>query len=433
MFDFLPGFDLSHFTTSFDYNDMHLSTEEPLIRSRELLPDSKEGRTIRSEEVRGLRGATDNLVERQKAKIDAQKAEIFRLRNWKERYAKRYREAKERISELEHDIGKVSDDHQETLEKYDRRIRAMADHLERTEELLAARSAELAGAQYFLSTTDRLSEADVLSIVRDLNENIFQVAANLTEEWEKLGSSRTSRFDIDQRDIDSFARFYGPALIQSAIDRDPAAVTFLVQSCLCYLAMKYTSSWRHDQELATLGSVYKRLSDSGRYTSPATSKRDSRILEGQAISARWRSLTHSYLSEPPPHSASIVKRVADVLWITGSFSSPQRSIDLVKTVALSGLETIDRLALRLDTAFMVEVASSDMSLVFETPLTVFDETRMTNEFGSDEASTPGRRDKVAGTTEVGVKQSVCGGRDKGRRTEVLLKTKVVLEKDVVDL
>jgi len=51
---------------------------------------------------------------------------------------------------------------------------------------------------------------------------------------------------------------------------------------------------------------------------------------------------------------------------------------------------------------------------------------MVNEFGSNEDFTPGRRDKVAGTTEVGVKESVGGG----RRTEVLLKAKAVSEKEV---
>jgi len=272
MFDFLHGFHPPHFNTSFDYSDMHLSLEEPSIQPRAVLQDSREGRVIRSEEIRERRGATDDLVERQKAKIDAQRVEVLRLRDWKERYTEKYREAKERIAELEHDLGKVSKAHQETLEKQDERIQSMADHLTRTEELLATRTAELAGAQHFLSTTDRLSEADVLSIVRDLNENIFQVAANLTEEWEKLESPRTGRSAIDQRDIDSFSQFYGPALIQSTLDRDPAAVTFLVQSCLCYLAMKYTSNWRHDEELVMLGSVYNRLSASGEYASHAASK-----------------------------------------------------------------------------------------------------------------------------------------------------------------
>jgi len=99
-------------------------------------------------------------------------------------------------------------------------------------------------------------------------------------------------------------------------------------------------------------------------------------------------------------------------------------------VALKGIETIDKLALRLKFVFMVEITSSDMSLVFQTPHAVFDKATMTNEFEADNTSTPGRRDRVAGTTEVGVRKSVCEGPGGGRRTEVLLRAKVVLEKDV---
>jgi len=290
----------------------------------------------------------------------------------------------------------ISTEDQKTLRERDQHIQAMVERLTQTEE--------------------RVSETEVLGIVRDLNENIFQVAANLTEEWEKLESSQASRFTITERDIEDFSRFYGPALIQPALDRDPAAVTFLVQSCLCYLAMEFTSRWRHDKKLAILGSVYETLSTS----------------EGQAISARWRSLTHSHLPKPPLHSTTIVRYVGDVLWITGLFSSCQRSRDFVKEVALKGIETIDRLVLRLEVAFMEEVASSDMSLLFGTPQTTFDETRMINEFEPCEVSTPGRRDKVAGTTEVGVGKSMCGGRGEDRRTEILTKAKVVLEKDLAD-
>ena len=105
-------------------------------------------------------------------------------------------------------------------------------------------------------------------------------------------------------------------------------------------------------------------------------------------------------------------------------------MDFVNKVGLKGIETIDRLALRLEFAFMVEVTSSDMSLLFEAPRVLFDEARMTDEFSPDSASTAGRQDKVAGTTEVGVGKSVSGGPGKGRRVDVLLKVKVVLEKDI---
>lgn len=265
MFDFLQTFHLLQFPTPSSDSDMHLSLEGLSIRPQEPLLAS-EGRVVGSEEVKGPLGATMSLEERQKVKIDAQRAEMSRLKGWKERYTRKYKVVKERVAELEREIGKVSAVHQETLKKQDQHTRAMVDRLARTEELLATRSAELAVAQSFLSTADRLSEAEVLDIVRDLNENIFQVAANLGEEWEKLGSQRASRSATDQRDIEAFSQFYGPVLVQQALNRDPAAVVFLVQSCLCFLATDIASGWHRDRELAELEPVYQRLSASGEHT-----------------------------------------------------------------------------------------------------------------------------------------------------------------------
>ena len=49
---------------------------------------------------------------------------------------------------------------------------------------------------------------------------------------------------------------------------------------------------------------------------------------------------------------------------------------------------------------------------------------MIDEIGPDGGSTPGRRDRIAGTT---------GGRvGESRRTKILLKTKVVLEEDIIE-
>ena len=86
---------------------------------------------------------------------------------------------------------------------------------------------------------------------------------------------------------------------------------------------------------------------------------------------------------------------------------------------------------RLKAAFMVDVTSSDMALLFEIPDTVFDEARMADEFESDGDSEGGGQDRIAGMTEVGVEKSTCGKPGEARRVEILLKTKVVLEKDIV--
>jgi len=127
-----------------------------------------------------------------------------------------------------------------------------------------------------------------------------------------------------------------------------------------------------------------------------------------------------------------VEQLANVLDETGSFSSTQQSLEFIKAVALEGVESILRVALHLERVFMVEVTSSDMLLLYESPGSVFDGAGMTNEFGSGDAPTsPGSQDRVAGTTEVGVGKTICGGPEEGRLVKILLKTKVVLEKDVM--
>ena len=152
----------------------------------------------------------------------------------------------------------------------------------------------------------------------------------------------------------------------------------------------------------------------------------SRVPEKQATSASWRSLTHNHLSSTPSsHSAWIVEHIADILRITGSFSSVQRSLSFVHTVAPHGIEAIDRLAIRLQSLFMVDVTSSDMRLLFETPGSVFDHRRMSNEFEPNGAPNRTGKDKVAATTEVGIGKKVSRG-----HTEFLLKAKVVLERDL---
>ena len=230
-----------------------------------------------SEGDKRRRRGREEQVERQRVKVDALAFEIAMLRGSIERRVQKYKAAKERIAGLEHEVGKASRDHRETLQERDQRIRAMEDKLARTQELLSARTNELSGAQSILSTTDRISEAEVLGIVRNLNENIFQVAATLTEEWEKLASSQSHRFTIPKKSVDSFSQFYGPALLHRTFHQDPVAMTFLVQSCLCYLVSQITLSWRrqpHEEESKLLGSVYKRLLASGKPASGANGKSD---------------------------------------------------------------------------------------------------------------------------------------------------------------
>ena len=141
-------------------------------------------------------------------------------------------------------------------------------------------------------------------------------------------------------------------------------------------------------------------------------------------------MTHGYLPPSPAHPALLADELAGVLCETGSFTSREKSHAFVLDVALKGIESIVLFSLKLETAFMVEVTSSDMSVLSVAPGAVFDDAKMINEFESDDTPAPGRGDKVAGVTEVGVRKSVCRGGGRGWQVEILLKARVVLEKDV---
>lgn len=251
---------------------MHVPFENLKIQSPEHPPASAEGSALEPNTIKGRQRVAEGMIGRRRTVIDMQKAELSTLNSSRERYTKRLKAAKGQIAELEHRLQEDARTYKQAVAKRDQRIQTLEEELARTKELLTARTTELSGAQSFLSTADRRSEADVLGIVRDLNENIFQVAANLTEEWENLRPDKSSRFHIRNDEIDAFSQSFGPALVLHVLDRDPTAVTFLVQSCLCDFAVQVSSSWRYKRGFRTLSSLHKRLSTSGECTPHATNE-----------------------------------------------------------------------------------------------------------------------------------------------------------------
>ena len=162
-----------------------------------------------------------------------------------------------RIAELESKVRKVLGDYDVAV----RYTRTLEERLKKTESLSAARSAELSESRAFLSTTDRIPEEEVLGIVRDLNENIFQFAVRLTDEWWKLEPSQAA----DQMEVDPTLIPRSTVLIQLVRDRDQGCLTLQIQSSLCSQVEMTTSSWRHHKEWNLLESIYQQLSASGEH------------------------------------------------------------------------------------------------------------------------------------------------------------------------
>ena len=300
---------------------MRSPTENSVIQSQEPPWPSEEGKTPEPDGADRQQKAAEGLTGREKAKINPQKVENSAPKNRKEKEPTGYRAAvkqieealekqdqqiqamsdelagtkdelaqtKDELARIKGELARTKDELARTkveIEKtkddlafYSRELPRTKDELARTKvelakanELSTARLTELARAQSFLST-DHISEAEVLGIVRDLNENIIQLAANLTDEWGKLKSPQpNSRTIITKQELDAFMQLHGRSLVRRVRNRDPPAVAFLVQSCLCYAVTQITLGWRRDlsdERPWRLGSVYKRLSTYGKHTSYA--------------------------------------------------------------------------------------------------------------------------------------------------------------------
>ena len=224
--------------------------------AREEMKEEKKGETSLLEGWR-LRRENGDL----KRLAEKQKAEISKLRESEEILKGKVERREEKISRLDHDLEKTRKGWQEADKVHARQAQGMQERLKRTEELLATRSAELSGAQAFLSTADRLSEMEVLGIVRELNENIYQVAAGLTEGWMKMESSKPP----DKLELDLTSQPRTIVLIQLARNRDLTGLTFLIQLHLCFYAAAMTSSWVDNKDLVLIKNLYQRLSASGEY------------------------------------------------------------------------------------------------------------------------------------------------------------------------
>ena len=212
---------------------------------------------VRFEEVKELQ----REVEEWKGRVGRREAEMAGWRAEGEKLKRACKSREDRILELESEIGKLHGFYGEDTRRRTQHLQATEERLKHTEELLASRSAELNGAQSFLSTTGRLSEAEVLSIVRDLNENIYRVAVNLTQEWEKSQYSQA----MNSTDVDLTSLACIPPLIQLVRNRDSMGMTFQFQSSLCFSVANITSRWAHHPELAILRTIYQGLSASGKH------------------------------------------------------------------------------------------------------------------------------------------------------------------------
>jgi hypothetical protein len=192
----------------------------------------------------------------------------LRLRN--SEYEKLVRDANAHIQLLKDDletyhcrIRRLEEEKRMQQAELDQKDKVMSEK----EDLLRARTTELKSAETFLSTADTMSGAELIRLVEDLNNEIYQTAATLIDSF-----PYDATIDDDPTYIEGVGEHFGQNLMShwhSVVRRDDVEefdilLQYLLQHVICRVLWFIISSWTPDnQRSRQLIQLYTAIKDSG--------------------------------------------------------------------------------------------------------------------------------------------------------------------------
>ncbi|KAF8915645.1 hypothetical protein CPB85DRAFT_395936 [Mucidula mucida] len=300
------------------------------------------------------------------------------------------------------------------------------------QQLLEMRTRELRDVQTYLTTVDTLPVQEIVSMVKALNSDIFQIAAVISE-----STSFAKRFQLPHEVIKYAEDRLGhdiTHLLYKAQERDTdhrsLVVQTVIQAVLADACLGITLSWDAGLKTTALRWAYDRI----------------RVTSSQSVSARWRMLTRANTKYAEPiavekaafslvvHTLSVMLTIAG--WTHGSTDWEAYTRAVAKTFGLD-LERLVKDVVTLDRAMGEELMSMDVGLVTAATGEIFDGNTMENGFGGDAGWMDKHREgrsaeTVACTSDLGLHARAVGREDGGGRPQVLLKPKVVLWSTLLD-
>jgi hypothetical protein len=152
-------------------------------------------------------------------------------------------------------------------------LRGVQDRHSHTVKLLEERTADLKGAQTFLTTVDRYAGAEIMKMVEDLNDEIFQGAGLISEllgdgNAFEVDGQRNTRLTRDDRD--HLTQLIGPKLTEhlstksKQVQLDPIHLQIAVQTILTHWSVFMVDSFYPETASDDLKEIYRRIWESGR-------------------------------------------------------------------------------------------------------------------------------------------------------------------------
>ncbi|PCH36687.1 hypothetical protein WOLCODRAFT_109039 [Wolfiporia cocos MD-104 SS10] len=323
--------------------------------------------------------------------------------------------------------------HDQTVKIHERALATSTDKHTKTTTLLEVRTAELQAAETYLTKVDNVSDADLLSMVGELNSQIYQLAAQMSDKI-SFSSCPTNQLALPLELTQAVERSIGPAILHLLLIRghseDAICVQIALQACIVSFAHRIIETW--DFETDAANDLLRRAYDS------------LKITENPAVSGRWRALTKATLrsltqidSFKSRLRGAMAEVIVDVVRVAGT-SIALSSEELVQSITDNFREHLSAIIDMICSVHKVlgeDIVSSHIAPIFYPFGHVFDANCMEEAYPSGRHSDGQAYNahplSIFGTVEMGVQRietNDFGVGHAGRLHYVtLLKPKVVVE------
>jgi hypothetical protein len=163
----------------------------------------------------------------------------------------------------------------ENIRNLEQKLRISQEQRSQTTKLLDDRTAELKGAQAFLTTADRYSGADIIKMADSLNAEIFQASALMAEllvDAPVVEDSVQQRRYIQkyEKNLEHGRKVMGPRLFDHLTTKsreirvDPLPLQLAFQALFTWLCVYEVNHFCEGQTGESLKQIYKRIYQSGK-------------------------------------------------------------------------------------------------------------------------------------------------------------------------
>ncbi|KAG2153165.1 hypothetical protein DEU56DRAFT_726859 [Suillus clintonianus] len=401
--------------------------ERKCISLEDKLKKLEQEQQVSAQEKGGLKTEIIRLTSAlKKATKDADEIQVRLLQEQRER--EKVQQERSKLQDAYQKLQQDLNSYQQQLQMRETEKKALRNELQALQTkfndqttLLDDRTRELRGAQAFLSKADTLSGAEVIRLIDELNQEIMQTAAFISDSFDF--ARKPEHIDEIKEASARTSELIGPAMtsLLGTVQHgeDPLLIQIALQAATVEFSRWIIMTWDFDglQAEQPIAEIYN----------------DVRETESQAVSGRWRALTRSHaqkvaLQEADVH-ATMVAHISDTLVIlmiaagcTKNYEDAYREFTMKFGERVSN---IVRMAARLNKAMGEEVTSADLWPTHAAAGEKFDTDTM-KDFDEGSGAQSG---VVLCTTALGLQRSekVGHGESAVVKTITLAKPKVALE------